>query len=88
MQRPSESSRASLDSQPWWTEADQAELNARTWLFVELAFDHKSCAACRHGWCPVLLEDFDRLLVWRQARIIASKAEFLSALAYERRNSA
>lgn len=80
----SESGSLRLDSQRWWTETDRAELAARTWEFVHLGFEHKACRACA-PWCDVLFEEFERLLLWRQARIIASKAEYLSALAYERR---
>jgi hypothetical protein len=72
----SEPGRASLDEQPWWTEADRRELKVHVREFVDVAWEHKRCRICAGGWCPVVQEAFQRLLDWRSARILISKAEW------------
>jgi hypothetical protein len=81
----SESSRASLDSQPWWTDADKAELRLFVKEFVDVAWEHKGCRACKPDWCAVVRESFDSLLSWRHARILVSKAEYLRVQQLRRR---
>lgn len=93
----SESSRYSLDEQPWWTEADRAENVQRVKEFCDSAYLHKDwCGTCRGEyswcrghtrWCPDLLKDWDRMMEWRSARIIASKAQYEAAMEYERRRT-
>jgi hypothetical protein len=75
--------RHSRTGAPWWTDADQAELNAILWEFVECARTHKrDCAACRTamtGWCVPLAEAWDAVEGWIARRQLLSRAEWLRA---------
>lgn len=94
----SESSRDRLDEQPWWTEADRAEWELHFKEFFDSACLHQDwCGECNgiyklsssgvEHWCPDLLKDWDRMMEWRTARIIASKAQYEAAMEYERRRT-
>lgn len=69
-----------LSSQPWWTDADAAELDLLARELVRSAFLHREkCSTCRAGdrWCPVMDEALGHVLDWREGRILQSKAAFL-----------
>lgn len=92
----SESSPLRLDEQPWWTEADRAEWTLFVKEFCDSYYLHADwCGECRGiygwqrvgNWCPDLLKDWHRMIEWRTARIIASKAQFYAAMEYERRRT-
>jgi hypothetical protein len=71
---------ADLRAQPWWTGADEAELDQIAWEFVRSAFVHREkCTTCRAGdrWCPLLAEALEHAIDWRDGRILRSKAAFL-----------
>jgi hypothetical protein len=51
-----------LGAQPWWTAADEAELDLLVHDFVKAAFRHReACAICSAGgpWCGPLREAFE-----------------------------
>lgn len=67
---------------PWWTAADQAELDVLTHEFVDGAWEHQErCAVCSQGgpWCKPLREALDVVLEFQQARDRMSKAQWLRA---------
>jgi hypothetical protein len=67
---------------PWWTSADDAELDLLVDEFVRVAFVHRDrCSVCSAGgpWCEPLHDAFDGLLGWRRGREFRSKAEWLRA---------
>lgn len=71
-----------LADQPWWTPADQAELEALTWALADAYHEHREhCLICRKDdWgkqCPQLREAIQIVLDWRQSRILHSKARYL-----------
>jgi hypothetical protein len=69
-----------LRAQPWWTVADEAELDLLTRELVRAGFLHREkCSACGGGrpWCPAMVEAFEVLLDWREGRILRSKAAWL-----------
>jgi hypothetical protein len=69
-----------LAAQPWWTAADDAELDLLVHEFVKAAFRHReACATCRAGgpWCQPLREAFEAALDWRDGRSFRSKAAWL-----------
>ena len=71
-----------------WTRADQAELNAILWFFLEAVYKHKAeCAGCeyrarlyRHGWCPPLEDAWNAVERWITVRRMWSRAEHLRAV--------
>jgi hypothetical protein len=65
---------------PWWTEADQAELDLLAHEFVRAALIHRQrCSICSAGglWCRPLREAGDGLLDWRCGRELRSRAVWL-----------
>ena len=75
-----------LSEQPWWTDADKADWDLHFKEFFDSAWLHKEwCLECQGvyswcvgpGWCLDLLRDFERLMEWRQAQILVSKAFYL-----------
>jgi hypothetical protein len=72
---------------PWWTAADQAELEVLVWHLVEGLTEHKvKCPRCRAeletGWpCPLVGEAIDAVLDWRRRRDLLSRAQYLRRLA-------
>jgi hypothetical protein len=67
---------------PYWTPADQAELDLLTHEFVRVAWAHRErCSTCRNkrGWCAPLADAFAELVGWRTRRRLASRAEHLRA---------
>jgi hypothetical protein len=71
---------ASLAEQPWWTEADDAELDLLTAEIVDPVWAHRRrCEACAiEGWCDevrtALADALDVVLDWRRRRILRSRA--------------
>lgn len=67
---------------PWWTAADEAELDAIIHALVKAARAHRDCARCHAlgTWCPPMREAAEEALDWRRARHLLSRAEFLRAL--------
>ena len=69
-----------LRSQPWWTLADQAELDQRTHALVGEVFDHRAgCEVCASGYppCPFVREAIEAVVNWRDASVLQSKALWL-----------
>jgi hypothetical protein len=64
---------------PWWTEADQAELDVLVHAFVYGYVDHRErCSLCASGpWCENVKVAFDALVGWLVFRYRLSKAEWL-----------
>ena len=68
------------DQPPWWTEADQAELDALTRALVDGVFDHRPrCASCarEHPPCPHVNQAIEAVVEWRTAREVYSRARWL-----------
>jgi hypothetical protein len=72
-----------LRQQPWWTPADDAELNVVTHELVDAVFSHREagCETCAAGYppCPVVQEAIAKVVDWREARILRSRAAWLRA---------
>jgi hypothetical protein len=64
--------------QPWWTDADQAELDVITHQLVESVFSHRGagCPVCAAGFppCPKVQKAITVVIEWREARILLSQA--------------
>jgi hypothetical protein len=67
---------------PWWTAADQAELDVLLREWFDGAFEHRDkCAACLEyervygrQWCDALQESLEVILNWRERRSARSFA--------------
>jgi hypothetical protein len=75
---------ADLRVQPWWTEADDAELDLLTAELVRVVFIHREhCATCRGErgvlYCDGIGEAIAAVLDWRDGRVLRSKAAWLRA---------
>ena len=72
---------------PWWTAADEAELDAIIHALCRAAWEHRDCARCQAlgTWCQPMREAAEAALDWRRARALLSRAEFLRALHEETR---
>jgi hypothetical protein len=71
---------STLRDQPWWTEADDAELDVLVRELVSVAGQHVNhCSVCSEGgpWCPGMVEAFEVVVDWRDGRILRSKAAWL-----------
>jgi hypothetical protein len=72
-----------LRAQPWWTEADRAELAVRTHELVVSAYAHREsgCEPCASGYppCPFVLAVIAEVVTWRDDRILRSRAAWLRA---------
>jgi hypothetical protein len=69
-----------LCQMPWWTEADQSELNLLAAEFTRAVFAHREhCVTCRTGgpYCSILREAFDAVMDWRERRCWLSRAVWL-----------
>lgn len=75
---------ADLRAQPWWTEADVAELDLLTHELVRVAFIHRErCSTCRGErgvlHCAQVGEAIRLAIEWRDGRVLRSKAAWLRA---------
>jgi hypothetical protein len=71
-----------LRAQPWWTAADEAELDLLIEEFTRVAFVHREkCSTCRAGgpWCPPMVDALEAVFEWREGRVLRSKASWLRA---------
>ena len=69
-----------LLEQPWWSEADQAELELLVREFVLVARVHaERCLRCGPTWCATLRKAFQAVMDWREIRILRSRAAFYRA---------
>ena len=72
-----------LSRQPWWTEADDAELDLLVHEFVRVVDIHRErCSICSANghcgpWCAPLREALEGVVEWRAGRILRSKAQWL-----------
>ncbi len=74
-----------LTDQPWWTQADQAELDALWWEWCIGQAEHRDrCTACLEHervyggqWCASLQAALQVVLDFRESRIRVSKAQWL-----------
>jgi hypothetical protein len=77
-----------LRQQAWWTPADCAELDAFTWALVDAVYAHREagCELCTVGYppCPVVGDAIERVIQWRQGRMLLSLAAWLRARQDER----
>jgi hypothetical protein len=67
---------------PWWTQADQSELDLLAHEFVKAIEAHRQgCSVCSAGgpWCKPLCEAGDGILDWRHGRELRSRAVWLRA---------
>jgi hypothetical protein len=71
-----------LRSQPYWSEADQSELDVLVFELVKAVHAHREgCSICRTGgpWCVPLVDGLEAVLDWREGRVLRSKAAWLRA---------
>jgi hypothetical protein len=70
-----------VNTPPYWTAADQAELDVLVCAFVDAAWTHgERCVTCKTGgWCEPLREGLDLVLEWRRRRLLHSEAAYLRA---------
>jgi hypothetical protein len=67
---------------PWWTEADQAELDLFIAEFVNTAWTHRErCPRCSAGgpWCDPLRRALQDVVDWRWLRALQGRAAYLRA---------
>jgi hypothetical protein len=69
-----------LRLQPWWTDADRAELDAITHELANSVRSHREagCQACAAGFppCPKVQKAIAVAVGWRDARILLSRAKW------------
>jgi hypothetical protein len=73
---------------PWWTEADEAELEVVAWELTGALIAHRDhCSICRDlgHLCPVIGEAVDAAGHWKRGRSLLSRAEYLRAAQLEHR---
>lgn len=82
MSGPEVSAASPISQAPWWTAADQAELDVLIAYFVELAWAHRVCRACheRGTMCGQLEAIWDEIEDWLKRRSLLSKAEYLRSI--------
>jgi hypothetical protein len=69
-----------LRDQPWWTPADQAELDLLVRQLVDRRFEHRlRCSVCAAGYppCPFVRAEIERVIEWRDVRVLLSQATWL-----------
>lgn len=72
-----------LSRQPWWTAADDAELDLLVHELVRAVDIHRAgCSVCSANghcgpWCEPLREALEGVIEWREGRILRSKAQWL-----------
>ena len=67
-----------MTSPAWWTEADQAELDALLWAFLCVAEHHQQhCSGCGPvAACAAVRDAWDALEDWWVQRRLLSRAEW------------
>jgi hypothetical protein len=67
---------------PWWTTADESELEVLVNALVRAGFAHRSCTWCRelNAWCKPMREAAEAVFEWVDARWLLSRAQYLRAL--------
>jgi hypothetical protein len=78
---------ADLRAQPWWTPADQAELDLHLHELVERRSEHRlRCSVCTAGYppCPFVCTEIERVIEWRDNRVLRSRATWLRRVAEQR----
>jgi hypothetical protein len=73
-----------LNAQPYWTEADAAELDVLVHEVVRVAMIHRErCLTCRRERgihdCAGMTAAIEAVIEWRDGRILRSKAAWLRA---------
>jgi hypothetical protein len=71
---------STLRDQPWWTAADDAELDVLVRELVSVAKQHANrCCVCSKGgpWCQGMAASLEVVVDWRDGRILRSKAGWL-----------
>jgi hypothetical protein len=70
-----------MSPSPYWTEADDAELDVLLDEFTGIYYRHRErCVHCGSGpWCEPMRDAFDVVLEWRRGRMLRSKADWLRA---------
>jgi hypothetical protein len=75
--------RADLRAQPFWTLADDAELNLFIHELVEDVHEHRQagCPVCMAAYppCPFVRAAVERVVEWRDDRVLRSRASWLRA---------
>ena len=72
---------------PWWTPADELELNLLVHELARAALLHReSCSTCSAGgpWCPSMAGALESVIEWREGRVLRSKAFWLRERQSER----
>lgn len=75
-----EPARDERTSPPWWTEADQAELEALVWALVDGIDEHRpQCASCAAHYppCPHIRTAIEVVADWLRKRELLSEARWL-----------
>ncbi len=65
---------------PWWTEADQGELDCLVRDLADGVWEHRTeCARCalEHPPCPHVQAAIDTVIDWRSRRELLSRARWL-----------
>jgi hypothetical protein len=70
-----------LANLPYWSPADQAELDLLVAEFVRVYWLHRGrCSTCvPGGWCDPLRDGFAAVTEWRDLRILQSRAAYARA---------
>lgn len=64
-----------MSARPYWTEADQADLDLLVHELIRQAWPHRG----EPGWDDAVCEAVEAILEWREARALRSKAAALRA---------
>jgi hypothetical protein len=76
-----------LRDQPWWGPAERAELDLRLHELVGRFHEHKQCcSACAAGSpdCPFTRGAIERVIDWRDNRVLRSRATWFRRVAEQR----
>lgn len=70
-----------LRAMPWWTGADRAELDVYVRELVDDVYEHReACVVCYLGDpCPFVRAAVERVVDWRDERMLRSRAAWLRA---------
>lgn len=82
-----------MSASPWWSEADQAELDCLLWELVDGIFEHRErcrrCVAHRAHEkgslpCPHVVKAIGIVVDWQHRRELVSRAAYLRAAEHDR----